>query len=251
MSTKTSIEWTEQTWNPTTGCTKISPGCRYCYAATMSVRLQAMKVAGYENGFGLSLMPARLKQPLNRKKSTVYFVNSMSDLFHEDIPFSYLDEVFEIISQTQRHTYQILTKRSGIMLEYFETRKVPANVWLGVTVENVAEGIPRIYDLLKINAKVRFLSCEPLLENLGVLPLEGIHWVIVGGETGSQARPMKKEWVLSIKNQCDTSGLSFFFKQWGVWGADGVKRCKKANGRLLSGKIWSAYPQETFFVNAV
>lgn len=243
MSTKTSIEWTEQTWNPTTGCTKISPGCKYCYAETMSVRLQAMKVAGYENGFGLSIIPARLEQPLNRKKPTVYFVNSMSDLFHKDIPFTYLDEVFEVISQTQHHTYQILTKRSSIMLEYFKTRKVPANVWLGVTVENVDNGVPRISDLQKIAAKVRFLSCEPLLEDLGDLPLNGIHWVIVGGETGSKARPMKTEWVLSIKKQCDVYGSSFFFKQWGVWGADGVKRNKKANGRLLVGKIWNEYPQ--------
>lgn len=246
MSTKTSIEWTEQTWNPTTGCTKISPGCKFCYAATMSVRLQAMKVAGYENGFGLSLMPARLEQPLKRKKPTVYFVNSMSDLFHEDIPFSYLDEVFEVISQTQQHTYQILTKRSSIMLDYFKTRKVPVNVWLGVTVENVDNGIPRIYDLQKIDAKIRFLSCEPLLEDLWILPLDDIHWVIVGGETGAKARPMKKDWVLSIKKQCESSGSSFFFKQWGVWGADGVKRNKKANGRLLAGEIWNEYPQSNF-----
>lgn len=246
MSTKTSIEWTEQTWNPTTGCTRISPGCKYCYAATMSIRLQAMNVAGYENGFNISLMPSRLKQPLNRKKPTVYFVNSMSDLFHEQIPFAYLDDVFEVISKTQWHTYQILTKRSGLMLEYFGTRKAPDNVWLGVTVENIAHGIPRIYDLQKIDAKVRFLSCEPLLEDLGSIPLDGIHWVIVGGETGSKARPMNKDWVVAIKDQCEFLDTPFFFKQWGVWGADGVKRSKKENGRLLAGKIWNEYPQSTF-----
>lgn len=209
----------------------------------MSVRLQAMKAPGYENGFGLSLMPTRLQQPLTRKKPTIYFVNSMSDLFHEDIPFEYLDRVFNVISQTHRHTYQILTKRSDRMAVYFQGRKVPDNVWLGVTVENIAYGFPRIFDLQQINARVRFLSCEPLLENLDKLPLKGIHWVIVGGETGVNARPMKKEWVLSIKTQCECYGTSFFFKQWGMWGADGIKRNKKANGRLLAGKVWNEYPQ--------
>lgn len=242
MSNSTTIEWTEQTWNPTTGCTKISPGCKYCYAETMAKRLYAMKAPGYDNGFDLSLMPERLQQPLLRNKPTLYFVNSMSDLFHEKIPFSYLDKVFLVISETNQHTYQILTKRPERMAEYFSTRKVPHNAWLGVSVEDKEYGVPRIKILQSIEANVRFLSCEPLLENLGLLDLKNIHWVIVGGESGMTARPMKEDWVLSIKNQCERTNVSFFFKQWGVWGNDGIKRNKKANGRLLLGKTWSAYP---------
>ena len=242
MSSQTQIEWTEQTWNPTTGCTKISQGCRYCYAEVMAKRLKAMGVSGYENGFELSLVPKRLSQPLSRKKPTVYFVNSMSDLFHEEIPFDYLDKVFAVIAQAKQHTFQVLTKRSERMLEYFANRPVPPNAWLGVTVEDKQSGKPRIEHLRRIKANIRFLSCEPLLENLGSLNLDGIHWVIVGGESGTHARPMKKEWVVSIKSQCDWSHTAFFFKQWGVWGADGVKRHKKENGRLLNGEIWSQYP---------
>lgn len=243
MSNTTSIEWTEQTWNPATGCTKVSAGCKNCYAETMAIRLQAMKAPGYENGFNLSLMPNRLEQPLLRKKPTVYFVNSMSDLFHEDIPFEYLDKVFSVITQTKQHTYQILTKRSSRMKEYFLTRSVPDNAWIGVTVEDQKHGKPRILDLHEINAKTRFLSCEPLLEDLGILDLSAIHWVIVGGESGSKARPMQENWVRSLKNQCTRSGTAFFFKQWGAWGDDGVKRNKKSNGRLLLGETWDEVPE--------
>ncbi len=242
MGNKTSIEWTEQTWNPTTGCTKISPGCKYCYAETMAKRLQSMGAAGYENGFELSILPNRLDQPTLRKKSTMYFVNSMSDLFHEKIPFDYLDQIFSVIQNTKQHTYQILTKRPDIMAEYFSTRVVPNNAWLGVSVEDKKYGVPRIKLLQDINAPVKFLSCEPLLENLGILDISDIHWIIVGGESGANARPMKEEWILSIKNQCERSDVAFFFKQWGVWGADGVKRNKKANGRVLLGETWSQYP---------
>jgi protein gp37 len=242
MSNTTSIEWTEQTWNPATGCTKVSAGCKNCYAETMAIRLQAMKAPGYENGFNLSLMPNRLEQPLLRKKPTVYFVNSMSDLFHEDIPFEYLDKVFSVITQTKQHTYQILTKRSSRMKEYFLTRSVPDNAWIGVTVEDQKHGKSRILDLHEINAKTRFLSCEPLLEDLGILDLSAIHWVIVGGESGSKARPMQENWVRSLKNQCARSGTAFFFKQWGAWGNDGVKRNKKSNGRLLLGETWDEVP---------
>lgn len=245
MSNKTSIEWTEQTWNPTTGCTKISPGCKFCYAETMAKRLQAMKASGYENGFQLSLMPNRLDQPIKRKKPTMYFVNSMSDLFHEEIPFEYLDQVFSVISKTKQHIYQILTKRSARMREYFQSREVPNNVWLGVSVEDQVYGKPRIRDLQQIAAKVRFLSCEPLLENLGIIDLSGIHWVIAGGESGINARPMQEDWVVSLKNQCERSGVAFFFKQWGMWGADGIKRNKKVNGRILQGKTWDQYPIAT------
>ncbi|MFY9259408.1 MAG: phage Gp37/Gp68 family protein [Gallionella sp.] len=245
MTRTTTIEWTEQTWNPTTGCTKISPGCKHCYAEVMANRLQAMGANGYQNGFELSLMPERLNEPLRRKKPTVYFVNSMSDLFHEDIPFEFLDRVFDVIRKTPQHTYQILTKRSGVMLEYFSSssRVPPKNVWLGVSVEDKKYGIPRIDDLRKINVGIRFLSVEPLLEDLGAFDLSDIHWVIVGGESGVNARVMKSDWVESIKKQCDKNSVAFFFKQWGGWGMDGKKRHKKENGRLFAGKTWDAMPR--------
>jgi len=244
MTTATTIEWTEQTWNPTTGCTKISPGCKHCYAETMARRLQAMGVKGYDNGFKLSILSERLLEPLNRHKPTTYFVNSMSDLFHNDIPFEFLDQVFDVIKRTPQHIYQILTKRSPRMLKYFTSRGrvVPSNVWLGVSVENRKYGLSRIDDLRKIKASIRFLSVEPLLEDVGRLNLSGIHWVIVGGESGPKARPMKPEWVESIKDQCDQRGVAFFFKQWGGWGADGKRRAKKENGRLFAGKTWDEMP---------
>jgi protein gp37 len=242
MSNKSKIEWTEQTWNPATGCNKVSAGCKHCYAETMANRLKAMGANGYDNGFKLSLMPDRLNQPLQRLKPTTYFVNSMSDLFHEDIPFEYLDKVFEIIKQTPQHRYQILTKRAERLPLYFKNRKVPRNVWLGVTVENIKEGLPRIDYLRKVDAHIRFLSVEPLLEDLGDINLDNIHWVIVGGESGSNARPMQISWVENIKVQCDYDNISFFFKQWGAWGADNIKRSKQANGRLLQGKTWDAMP---------
>lgn len=236
------IEWTEQTWNPVTGCTKVSPGCKHCYAETMSKRLQAMGAPGYENGFKLSLLPERLEQPLHRRKPTMYFVNSMSDLFQEGVPSSFIDQVMDVIRATPQHTYQILTKRSENMREYFSSRKVPENAWLGVSVEDKKYGIPRIPDLLAIKAKTRFLSIEPLLEDLGRIRLRGIHWVIVGGESGFGARPMKEEWAINIRNQCLNAGVDFFFKQWGAWGADGKQRNKKANGRVLDGKVWDMIP---------
>ena len=236
------IEWTEQTWNPVTGCTKVSPGCKHCYAETMSKRLKAMRVPGYENGFQLSLVPDRLSQPLSRQKPTMYFVNSMSDLFHEKIPFKFIDEVMEIIDKTPWHTYQILTKRSNQMSRYFETRRVPFNAWLGVSVEDKKYGKPRIKDLQSIKVQTRFLSIEPLLENIGKVQLDGIHWVIVGGESGLGARPMKEEWVTELRDQCKKAKVDFFFKQWGAWGEDGIKRSKKANGRKLQGKVWDMMP---------
>ena len=245
MSTNSKIEWTEQTWNPTTGCTKISPGCKYCYAEVMARRLHAMGTVGYENGFKLALHPKRLDQPLARRKPTVYFVNSMSDLFHCDIPDAFLEEVFELIKKTPQHTYQILTKRSERLPEYFANRRCPRNVWLGVSVEDRAYGLPRIDHLRRVDAQVRFLSIEPLLEDLGQFDLSGVHWVIVGGESGHKARPMQEAWVERIKSQADKAGVAFFFKQWGGWGADGVKRHKKANGRLLSGQSWDAYPEQS------
>lgn len=243
MATQSTIEWTEQTWNPTTGCTKISPACKNCYAEVMARRLKAMGASGYENGFKLALHPARLRQPLQRKKPTVYFVNSMSDLFHEDIPFKFLDEVFSVIRQTPQHTYQILTKRAARLARYFRNRECPRNVWLGVSVEDQKYGVPRIDYLRQVDAQIRFLSVEPLLEDLGAVDLTDIHWVIVGGESGHKSRPMLEEWVANVKEQADAAGVAFFFKQWGGWGADGVKRHKKANGRIFKGRTWDAYPE--------
>lgn len=243
MSTTSRIEWTEQTWNPTVGCTKVSPGCKNCYAEVMAKRLQAIGVRGYENGFRLTLVPERLAQPLERRKPTVYFVNSMSDLFHEKVPFDYIRRVFDVMAHAPQHTFQVLTKRAGRMAEFCQGITVPPNVWLGVSVENRKYGLPRIDVLRSINTHVRFLSVEPLLEDLGRFNLAGIQWVIVGGESGWKARPMKPEWVESVKQQCDAANVAFFFKQWGAWGADGQKRSKHANGRRYRGKVWDKMPE--------
>ncbi len=240
---RTQIEWTQETWNPTKGCTKISAGCKYCYAEMFARRLQAMGHKDYIDGFKFRILPHRLEYPLTVKRPTIFFVNSMSDLFHEECPWEFIDKVFEIINKTPHHIYQILTKRAEIMKDYFLARgnRVPTNVWLGVTVESKAYK-KRIDLLRQINARIRFLSCEPLLSDLGTINLYGIHWIIVGGESGPRARPMKKEWVLNIKRQCEEQGVKFFFKQWGSWGEDGVKRSKKANGSLLDGKHYAQMP---------
>jgi protein gp37 len=242
MTTSSRIEWTEQTWNPMVGCTKVSPGCKNCYAETLARRLRAMRTPGYERGFTLTLLSNRLDDPIRRKKPTTYFVNSMSDLFHEQVPFGYVERVVEVIKRTPRHTYQILTKRAERMATFFRTRDVPSNAWLGVSVEDRKYGIPRIAHLRFVNAEVRFLSAEPLLEDLGQLDLRGIHWVIVGGESGSEARPMRPQWATSIRAQCEKQGVAFFFKQWGRWGPDGKRRSKAKNGRELDGRIWDAQP---------
>ena len=236
------IEWTEQTWNPSAGCTKISSGCLNCYAVTMAIRLQAMGVAGYENGFDFSIVPSRLNVPLKRKKATKYFVGSMSDIFHENMPEDYLDEIFEVITNTPQHTYQILTKRADRMLQYLSHRDIPKNIWLGVTVDNRKEGLPRIDKLRNLQASVKFPSVEPLLKDLGVMNLKNIDWVIVGGESGNRARQMDKEWVVNIKKQCEVEDIPFFFKQWGTWGEDKIKRNKKLNGKELDGIVWQQYP---------
>jgi len=240
---KHKIEWTEKTWNPSAGCTKISSGCKNCYAETMAKRLQALGMTGYENGFKFNTVPSRLNDPLKRKKPTVYFVNSMSDIFHPDMPKEYLDRIFEVIKNTPQHTYQILTKRADRMFQYLSQREIPKNLWLGVTVENRKEGLPRIDQLRNLRASVLFLSIEPLLEDLGQINLKNIDWVIVGGESGNRARPMDKQWVLNIKQQCEAIGIPFFFKQWGTYGEDGIKRNKKANGKELDGKIWQQFPK--------
>ena len=239
---KHKIEWTERTWNPSAGCTKTSSGCKNCYAETMAKRLQAIGMKGYENGFEFNTVPSRLNDPLKRKKPTVYFVNSMSDIFHPDMPEDYLNQIFNVIEQTPQHTYQILTKRADRMLQYLSVRAIPKNIWLGVTVENRKEGLPRIDQLRNLQASVLFLSIEPLLEDLGKMNLKDIDWVIVGGESGNRARPMEKEWVENIKLQCEAEGIPFFFKQWGTWSADKIKRSKKLNGKELDGIVRQQYP---------
>ncbi len=237
----TKIEWTDKTWNPITGCTKQSLGCLHCYAEMMSKRLQAMGLSKYENGFTLTLHPENLCEPLKWRKAHNIFVCSMSDLFHKDVPDSFIDKIMETIQKTPQHRYQILTKRAERMSEYFKNHQVPDNVWLGVTVE-CPQTKTRIDYLRDIPANIHFLSCEPLLESLSELNLQGIEWVIVGGESGPMARPMKEEWVLEIKEQTEKQGSTFFFKQWGTWGCDGVKRNKHANGKLLEGKVIQNMP---------
>lgn len=243
MSQSSRIEWTEATWNPTVGCTKISAGCKNCYAEAMAKRLKAMGTPGYENGFNLTILPDRLGEPIRRKKATVYFVNSMSDIFHKGVPDSYIERVFDVILSCPQHTFQVLTKRADRLALFFKKRTVPANAWIGVSVEDRRYGVPRIDFLRRVDARIRFLSVEPLLQDVGSLDLTNIHWVIVGGESGPKARPMRIDWVESIREQCDEQDVQFFFKQWGGWGADGKRRSKKANGRLLDGRTWDDMPE--------
>lgn len=247
---ESSIEWTEHTWNPVTGCTKLSPGCKHCYAETMARRLKAMGARGYENGFGLTLHPERLEQPLLRKAPTTYFVNSMSDLFHEGVPDAFIERVLDVCTRAPQHTYQVLTKRAARLPQFFASRLCPRNVWLGVSVEDRRYGVPRIASLRQVEAAVRFLSVEPLLADVGKLDLRGIHWVIVGGESGHHARPMNPAWAENVRRQAVAQGSAFFFKQWGAWGADGVRRHKKANGRELDGRRWDEFPVRVVAVPA-
>lgn len=237
----TKIEWTDKTWNPITGCTKISPGCAHCYAEVMTRRLQAMGLGKYADGFHVALHDECLDEPFEWKQPHTIFVCSMSDLFHKDVPFAFIDKVMETIRLTPWHRYQLLTKRAERMREYFLERDIPENAWLGVTVE-AQSSKSRIDSLRGLNAPIRFLSCEPLIEDLGALDLTNIDWVIVGGESGPQARPMKEEWVLSIMRQAEEQGAAFFFKQWGTWGSDGIKRSKHKNGKLIEGKVFQAMP---------
>jgi len=226
------------------GCTKVSEGCRNCYAETMARRLKGAKVFGYEEGFKVKLCHERVTEPAYIEKPTMFFVCSMGDLFHDDVPYEFIDRVMEIIEICPQHTFQILTKRPFRMYEYFVYRdnNIPKNVWLGTSVENKDEKW-RIDYLCEKFATVRFLSCEPLLSDLGTLDLSYIDWVIVGGESGPKARPMKKEWLLNIKCQCDEQGVPFFFKQWGTYGEDGIKRNKKANGHTIDRQVYQAWPK--------
>ncbi|MFV0327674.1 MAG: DUF5131 family protein [Bacteroides xylanisolvens] len=238
---KSKIEWTDTTWNPVTGCTKLSAGCKNCYAETMSRRLKAMNVNKYKNGFNVSLHDNVLLEPYKWKSPHKVFVNSMSDLFHEEVPFDFVDKIFNVIQETPQHQYQVLTKRANRMQEYFSNKSLPNNVWIGVTVED-ANCKERIDFLNKIKATIKFISFEPLLGDLGKLDLSCIDWVIVGGESGSKARPMKEEWVSNILIQAKKKKIPFFFKQWGTWSVDGIKRSKKANGCMLLGKTYKEFP---------
>ncbi len=235
------IEWTDKTWNPVTGCTKISEGCMHCYAEVMARRLKGMGKEKYKNAFLLTLQPDALSEPKKWLQPHNVFVCSMGDLFHEKVPFEFIDKVLQTIRETPQHRYQILTKRAERMYEYFTSHAVPSNVWLGTTIES-QRNIYRIEYLRNLDAVVKFLSCEPLLEDLGKLDLTGINWVIVGGESGMQARPMKEQWVLNIMEQCKCNDVAFFFKQWGTWGKDGIKRNKHANGKEIVGKIIQEMP---------
>lgn len=234
MSTNSSIEWTESTWNPVTGCSKISTGCKHCYAERMTKRLVAMGQQNYRNGFKVTLHPHALELPLRLRKPQVIFVNSMSDLFHEEVPLDFIQQVFSVMNRAAHHTFQVLTKRADRLHDLSDVLPWPENVWMGVSVET-AMYKNRIDALRTVPAAVRFLSLEPLLGDLGDLDLDGIDWVIVGGESGPGARSMNEEWVLRIKEQCEEQGVPFFFKQWGgVW--------KKRAGRTLLGRTWDQMP---------
>jgi len=235
MSTNSAIEWTDSTWNPVTGCTKISPGCKHCYAEAFAERWRGIPGHPYEQGFDLRLWEDRLELPLSWRKPRMIFVNSMSDLFHEKVPLSFVRKVFRTMERASWHTFQILTKRSARLAEFAPKLNWPPNAWMGVSIETT-KYLGRADHLREASAAIRFLSLEPLLGPLGILDLSGIHWVIVGGESGPGARPIKAAWVRDIRNQCRSEGVPFFFKQWG-----GVQ--KKRNGRELDGRTWDGMPK--------
>lgn len=237
MATRTEIEWTEMSWNPVTGCSKISRGCKNCYAERMAIRLRAMGQKRYRNGFAVTLQPDLLDQPDRWASPRVIFVNSMSDLFHEKVPLDYIQRVFATIERNPHHIFQVLTKRSSRLADCAGRLRWPPNLWMGVTVEDSAF-LYRVDDLREVPAAVRFLSCEPLLGPMDNLPLGDIDWVIVGGESGPGARPIDASWVRSIQKQCEAQGTAFFFKQWG-----GTR--KKRNGRVLDGKTYDDMPAAT------
>lgn len=240
MSDKSKIEWTDATWNPVRGCSKVSAGCTHCYAETFAERFRGVPGHPFEFGFDLRLVPGKLAEPLRWGTSRMIFVNSMSDLFHEDVPDDYIESVVQIMLRANWHTYQVLTKRAERMRDLLRGRLRYAaresHIWWGVSVENRKHGVPRIAQLREAPARVRFLSIEPLLEDIGRINLRGIKWVIVGGESGPGARPMDAEWVRSLKTQCQKADVPFFFKQWG-----GVR--KKETGRQLDGRTYSQFPE--------
>jgi protein gp37 len=238
MAGNSSIEWTHMTWNPVTGCTKVSQGCKNCYAERMAKRLKAMGVERYRNGFRLTLHDKMLDLPRNWREPKLIFVNSMSDLFHEEVPFAFIARVFETMRVCEHHIFQVLTKRASRLREVAPHLDWPGNVWMGVSVED-KRVLHRIHDLVATTAKLRFLSCEPLIGPLRDLPLDGIDWVIVGGESGPRARPMDPSWVMEIRGQCQKAGVPFFFKQWG-----GVR--KDLTGRLLDGRTYDDLPRVAY-----
>jgi protein gp37 len=239
MSTGTKIEWTDATWNPLRGCVKVSPGCAHCYAETFAERFRGVPGHPYEQGFDLRVVPEKLTEPFHWPTPRMVFVNSMSDLFQPRVPDAYIAAVIRVMKLANWHTYQVLTKRSGRMRDMLNGPLRGAagleHIWWGVSVENRRHGLPRIEDLQKTEVRVRFLSFEPLLEDLGAIDLSGIHWVIVGGESGPDARPMKREWAQSIFDQCRKATIPFFFKQWGG-------RQRRTNGRRFNGRFYDEYP---------
>lgn len=238
MATNSPIEWTESTWNPVTGCNKISPGCKNCYAERLAKRLKAMGQANYRNGFKLTLQPQMLELPLKWKRPQTIFVNSMSDLFHKDVPLDYIQQVFDVMSRAHWHRFQVLTKRADRLAELSSELEWSDNIWMGVSVES-QKYVHRIDDLRATSAKIKFLSLEPLLSSLKNLDLRQIDWAIVGGESGYGFRPIKEEWVLEIREQCRNFDVPFFFKQWGGFN-------KKKTGRLLEGQTWDAMPNAAY-----
>lgn len=239
MAERSTIEWTDATWNPVRGCVKLSPGCKHCYAETFAERFRGVPRHPYEQGFDLRLVPEKLREPLRWKRPRTIFVNSMSDLFQDGVPTDYVESVTDVMIQADWHVFQVLTKRADRMRELLAGRLRHAagheHIWWGVSVEDRRHGIPRIAELQRTPARIRFLSIEPLLEELGCIDLHGINWVIVGGESGPRAREMKPEWVLSLRDQCGESGVPFFFKQWG-----GTRKARA--GRMLDGRTWDEMP---------
>jgi len=240
MSDHSAIEWTDATWNPVRGCTKVSPGCAHCYAETFAERFRGVAGHPYEQGFDLRLVPAKLEEPLRWRAPRMVFVNSMSDLFQHDVPDDFIVEAVNVMRRANWHTFQVLTKRPARLAELLTTKlRVAAqcdHIWWGVSVEDRRHGLPRVDTLRQAPAAVRFLSVEPLLEDLGFIELQGIHWVIVGGESGPGARPMQQKWVVSLRDQCRAAAVPFFFKQWG-----GVR--KSVNGRQLEGRTYDQFPK--------
>jgi len=237
---QSTIEWTEMTWNPTTGCNKISAGCKYCYAEVMTRRLEAMGIEKYKNGFKVRTHENALDIPYSWKKPKVVFVNSMSDLFHPEVSFEFIEKVFKVMNDTPQHTYQVLTKRADRLYELHYQLNWTNNIWMGVSIEN-EKVVERIDFLRETNAIVKFLSCEPLIGPLHTLNLDNINWVIVGGESGRKARPMKESWVWDIRQQCENASVAFFFKQWG-----GVN--KKKTGRELGGQTYNEMPKQSLLM---
>jgi protein gp37 len=238
MAVNTEIEWTDATWNPVSGCTKISPGCDHCYAERIAERFRGVRGHPFEHGFDLTLRPHKLLEPLSWRRPRRVFVNSMSDLFHKELPRDFVDRVFSTMEQAHWHVFQVLTKRSSLMRRYinerYATQPAPAHIWLGVSIED-RKALVRLKHLRQANATIRFLSLEPLLEDLGLLNLAGISWAIAGGESGPRARPMNRDWVRRPRDQCRAADVAFFFKQWG-----GIR--PKAGGNSLDGRKWLEYP---------